>query len=47
MFVLFCNYPNDIHFSYERFLVNKFRENFGLDKTPLRLVFRGRKQRER
>ena len=47
MFVLFCNYPNDIHFSYERFLVNKFRESFGLDKTPLRLVFRGRKQRER
>ena len=44
MFVLFCNYPNDIHFSYERFLSNKFRESFGLDKTPLRLVFRGRRK---
>jgi GTP-binding protein len=44
MFVLFCNHPNDIHFSYERFLVNKFRESFGLDKTPLRLVFRGRRK---
>jgi GTP-binding protein len=46
MFVLFCNYPDSIHFSYQRFLVNRFRESFGLDKTPLRLVFRGRKQRD-
>jgi GTP-binding protein len=45
-FVLFCNYPESIHFSYERFLVNKFRESFGLDKTPIKLVFRGRSQRE-
>ncbi len=45
-FVLFCNYPESIHFSYERFLVNQFRERFGLDKTPLKLVFRGRTQRE-
>ena len=46
MFVIFCNYPDSIHFSYERFLVNRFRESFGLDKTPIRLVFRGRQQRE-
>ncbi|MEM5785968.1 MAG: ribosome biogenesis GTPase Der [Syntrophobacteraceae bacterium] len=44
-FVLFCNYPDSIHFSYERFLVNRFRESFSLDKTPIRLVFRGRQQR--
>lgn len=46
MFVLFCNYPKSIHFSYERFLINRFRETFGLDKTPIRLVFRGRQQRD-
>ena len=46
-FVLFCNYPESVHFSYERFLANKFRESFGLDKAPLRLLFRGRSQRER
>jgi GTP-binding protein len=45
-FVLFCNRPNAIHFSYERFLVNQFREAFGLDKTPVRLLFRGRKNPE-
>lgn len=44
MFVLFCNYPDSIHFSYERFLLNKFRESFALDKTPIRLVFRGRQR---
>jgi len=47
MFVIFCNYPDSIHFSYERFLVNRFRESFGLDKTPIRLVFRGRQREER
>ncbi|MHC1726164.1 MAG: ribosome biogenesis GTPase Der [Syntrophobacteraceae bacterium] len=45
MFVIFCNNPESIHFSYERFLINQFREGFKLDKTPIRLVFRGRQQR--
>lgn len=45
--VLFCNYPDSIHFSYQRFLLNKFRESFGLDKTPLRLVFRARRRESR
>lgn len=44
-FVLFCNYPDSIHFSYERYLTNQFREAFALDKTPIRLLFRGRQQR--
>jgi GTPase len=46
-FVLFCNYPDSIHFSYERYLKNQFREAFGLTKTPIRLVFRGRERKER
>lgn len=45
-FVLFCNYPDAIHFSYERYLTNQFRTAFALDKTPIRLVFRGRQRRE-
>ncbi len=47
MFVLFCSYPAGIHFSYERFLLNRFRGSFALDKTPIRLVFRGRTQRDK
>ncbi len=46
-FVLFCNRPEAIHFSYERYLANQFRESFALDKTPLKLLFRGRQRGER
>lgn len=46
-FVLFCNRPEAIHFSYERYLINQLRESFGLDKTPIRLVFRGRQGGDR
>lgn len=46
-FVVFCNRPEAIHFSYERYLINQFREAFGLDKTPLKLVFRGKPKGER
>jgi GTPase len=39
-FVAFVNITEGIHFSYERFLVNKIREAFGLDKIPIRLYLR-------
>jgi GTP-binding protein len=45
-FVLFCNYPEAVHFSYERYLVNHFRETFELQRTPIRLIFRARRRRE-
>lgn len=41
-FVIFTNQPDSIHFSYERYLINRFREAFGFDGTPIRLMFRGR-----
>ncbi len=41
-FVIFTNQPDSIHFSYERYLTNRFREAFGFNGTPLRLMFRGR-----
>jgi GTP-binding protein len=45
-FVLFCNYPKDIHFSYQRYLVNHFRDALGLRKVPVRLIFRARRRRD-
>nr|HID60088.1 ribosome biogenesis GTPase Der [Desulfobacterales bacterium] len=39
-FVCFVNYPEGIHFSYERYMINQFRESLGLDSTPIRLIFR-------
>jgi len=44
-FVIFTNRPEGIHFSYERYLMNKFREAFGFTGTPLRLMFKGRERR--
>lgn len=41
-FVLFTNRPKDVHFSYQRYLVNCFREKFGFDRVPLRIQFKGR-----
>ncbi|MHB8772111.1 MAG: ribosome biogenesis GTPase Der [Syntrophales bacterium] len=39
-FVLFVSNPKGIHFSYERYLVNRIRESFGLAEVPIRLFFR-------
>lgn len=41
-FLLFANKPDMVHFSYERFMINQFRERFGLKHTPLKLIFRKR-----
>lgn len=39
-FVSFVNYPDAVHFSYQRYLVNQIRIHTGLELTPLRLFFR-------
>ncbi len=41
-FVCFVNYPEAVHFSYRRYLLNQIRKSAGLDKTPIRIVFRKR-----
>jgi GTP-binding protein len=43
--VCFVNYPQAVHFSYKRFLINQIREQAGLDKTPIRIMFRQRERR--
>ncbi|PYR45439.1 MAG: ribosome biogenesis GTPase Der, partial [Acidobacteria bacterium] len=44
-FVLFTNVASTLHFSYERYLVNKLREQFGFMGTPVRLEVRRRAKR--
>jgi len=41
-FVLFVRNPGSIHFSYERYLVNRIRETFGFPEVPIRLFFRNK-----
>ena len=46
-FVLFTNVATGLHFSYERFLVNRLREEFGFEGTPIRISVRRRKKSRR
>ena len=46
-FVCFVNYPDAVHFSYKRYLMNQIRVKAGLDKIPIRIVFRKRTGKER
>src|SRR5690606_12060756 len=39
-FALFCNLPQYIQPSYERYLENKMREHFDFEGVPIRLIFR-------
>lgn len=44
-FILFVNEPELFHFSYQRYLENKFRENFGFEGTPLKITVRKREEK--
>jgi len=39
-FALFVNRPDLVHFTYERYLLNQFREKLDLTAVPIRLKFR-------
>src|ERR671937_202952 len=43
-FVFFTNVATTFHFSYERFLVNRIREEFGFVGSPIRVQVRRRKK---
>ena len=45
-FAIVANAPRGIHFSYQRYLTNRFREGLGLDRVPVRLFFRERSRRK-
>ena len=43
-FKCFMNYPDGIHFSYRRYLINSLRKKFGFVGTPVRLVLAGKRK---
>lgn len=45
-FVIFVNKKELFHFSYERYLVNCIRNNFGLEGTPVRIIVREKNDKE-
>jgi GTPase len=46
-FVMFTNVATEFHFSYERFLVNRIRDEFGFQGSPIRLHVRRRRRQGR
>ena len=42
--VLFVNDPKLVHFSYERYLINQFRNTFGFEGVGVRLRFRAKSE---
>ncbi len=42
-FVCFCNDRELFHYSYQRYIINRIRETFGLDCTPVRLMIRDKR----
>ena len=44
-FVIFVNNKDLFHFSYERYLVNQFRKEFGLVGTPVRIIVREKSEK--
>lgn len=45
-FVIFVNNKELFHFSYERYLVNQIRKEFGLEGTPVRIITREKGEKE-
>jgi GTP-binding protein len=46
VFLFFANDAQMIHWGYARYLENKLREKFGYMGTPIKIVFRGRVERD-
>lgn len=42
-FIIFVNSKQLFHFSYQRYLVNQIRKEFGLEGTPVRVIVREKK----
>jgi GTPase len=46
-FVFFTNIATTFHFSYQRYLENRLRAEFGFEGTPIRIHVRARRRKER
>ncbi len=43
-FVIMTNSYKGVHFSYQRYMTNRFRDGLGLDRVPIRLIFKDKKE---
>ena len=45
-FVIFVNDKELFHFSYERYIINQIRKEFGLEGTPVRVIIREKSEKD-
>lgn len=45
-FLLYCNDPSLVHFTYMRFLENQIRETFPFKGTPIKIILKKRERRD-
>ena len=45
-FIMFVNNKELFHFSYERYIVNQIRKEFGLEGTPVRIIIREKSEKD-
>ena len=45
-FVAVTNFPDAVHFSYRRYVINAIRERFGFHGTPVRVLYRAKKRQQ-
>ena len=45
-FMIISNYPDAVHFSYQRYVVNQIREAFGFEGTPVRVYYKPKRKKE-
>ena len=44
--IVFCNIAGDIHESYKRYLLRRFRNELGFTNVPLKLIYRGKSEQK-
>ena len=45
-FVAITNFPEALHFSYRRFVVNQLRKHFGFEGAPVRVFYKPKRKRD-
>jgi GTP-binding protein len=45
-FIVIANRPDDVHFSYQRYVVNQIRSRWGFQGTPIRVRYRAKRKTE-
>lgn len=47
LFVVMASNPEKLHFSYQRYVMNKLRESFGFEGVPVRVKYKARRRTEK